>query len=92
MLGGGDHHRIAARIHRGLVVGHEPAQVVLDEPMVLSVPDTSDRYYVVNVFNMWQELEHYIGRRTTGTKAARYVLVPPAPNGGPWWLGRSAPG
>jgi hypothetical protein len=68
------------------------AVVGLDEPMVLSVPDTSDRYYVVNVFNMWQELEHYIGRRTTGTKAARYVLVPPAPNGGPWWLGRSAPG
>ena len=53
------------------------AVVVLDEPMVLSVPDTSDRYYVINVFNMWQELEHYIGRRTTGTTAARYVLVPP---------------
>jgi hypothetical protein len=53
------------------------AVVVLDEPYVLSVPDTADRYYVVNVFNMWQELEHYIGRRTTGTKAARYVLVLP---------------
>lgn len=53
------------------------AVVVLDEPFVLSVPDTADRYYVINVFNMWQELEHYIGRRTTGTKAARYVLVPP---------------
>jgi hypothetical protein len=53
------------------------AVVDLDEPYVLSVPDTADRYYVVNVFNMWQELEHYIGRRTTGTKAARYVLVPP---------------
>lgn len=51
--------------------------VFLDEPFILSVPDTGDRYYVVNVFNMWQELEHYIGRRTTGTKAARYVLVPP---------------
>jgi hypothetical protein len=32
---------------------------------------------------MWQELEHYIGRRTTGAKAARYFLVPPAPNGVP---------
>jgi hypothetical protein len=53
------------------------AVVVLDDPFVLSVPDTADRYYVVNVFNMWQELEHYIGRRTTGTKAGRYVLVPP---------------
>jgi hypothetical protein len=53
------------------------AVVVLDEPFILSVPDTADRYYVVNIFDMWQELEHYIGRRTTGTKAARYVLVPP---------------
>ena len=53
------------------------AVVVLDEPLMLSVPDTADRYYVVNVFTMWQELEHYIGRRTTGTKAGRFVLVPP---------------
>jgi hypothetical protein len=53
------------------------AVVVLDEPYVLTVPDTADRYYVVNVFNMWQELEHYIGRRTTGTKGGCYVLAPP---------------
>jgi hypothetical protein len=53
------------------------AVVIPDEPFVLSVPDTADRYYV-NVINMWQELEHYIGRRTTGTKAARYVLAPPS--------------
>jgi hypothetical protein len=53
------------------------AVVDLTEPYVLTVPDTHDRYYVVDVFNMWQELEHYIGRRTTGTKAGKYVLVPP---------------
>ena len=51
--------------------------VKLDEPYILSVPDTQDRYYVVNVFTMWHELEHYIGRRTTGTKPGRFVLVPP---------------
>jgi hypothetical protein len=28
----------------------------------------------VNVFDMWQELEHYIGQRTTGTKAGRYAM------------------
>lgn len=28
------------------------AVVVLDDPFVLSVPDTADRYYVINVFNM----------------------------------------
>ncbi|HEY1120138.1 MAG TPA: DUF1214 domain-containing protein, partial [Haloferula sp.] len=33
--------------------------------------------YVVDVFNMWQELEHYVGRRTTGTKPGRYAIVPP---------------
>ena len=49
----------------------------LDQPYILSVPDTHDRYYVIDVFNMWQELEHYVGRRTTGTKAGEYVLVPP---------------
>jgi hypothetical protein len=48
-----------------------------DGPFVLHVPDTNDRYYVVDVFDMWQNLEHYIGRRTTGTKAGDYVLVPP---------------
>jgi hypothetical protein len=53
------------------------AVLKLDEPYVLHVPDTGDRYYVVDVFNMWQELEHYIGRRTTGTKVGDYALVPP---------------
>ena len=57
------------------------AVVKLDEPFVLSVPDTHDRYYVVNVFNMWQELQHYIGRRTTGTAAANYAIVPPGWSG-----------
>jgi hypothetical protein len=51
--------------------------VKLDEPYILTVPDTAGRYYVVNVFNMWQELEHYVGSRTTGTKAGKYALVPP---------------
>jgi hypothetical protein len=53
------------------------AAVRLDQPFILTVSDTEDRYYVINVFNMWQELEHYIGRRTTGTKAGRFALVPP---------------
>jgi hypothetical protein len=57
------------------------AVVQLDQPFILTVPDTNDRYYVVNVFNMWQELEHYIGRRTTGTKAGRYAIVPPGWSG-----------
>lgn len=57
------------------------AVVDLTEPYVLSVPDVDDRYYVVDVFNMWQELEHYVGRRTTGTKAGQFALVPPGWSG-----------
>jgi hypothetical protein len=53
------------------------AIVDLTEPFILSVPDTHDRYYVVDVFNMWQELEHYIGRRVTGTGPGNFALVPP---------------
>ncbi|MCW2271506.1 MULTISPECIES: DUF1254 domain-containing protein [Pseudomonas] len=53
------------------------AVVRLNEPYVLHVPDTADRYYVVDVFNLWHELEHYVGRRATGTVAGDYVLVPP---------------
>ena len=53
------------------------AVVTLTEPYVLSVPDTADRYYVVDVFSMYHDLEHYVGRRATGTKEGRYVIVPP---------------
>ena len=53
------------------------AIVDLTEPFILTVPDTHDRYYVVDVFNMWQELEHYIGRRVTGTGPGKFALVPP---------------
>jgi len=53
------------------------AVVQLDEPWILTVPDTQDRYYVIDVFNMYQELQHYIGRRATGTKAGTFALVPP---------------
>ena len=53
------------------------AVLKLDEPWILTVPDTHDRYYVIDVFNMYQELQHYIGRRATGTKAGKFALVPP---------------
>lgn len=61
------------------------AVVTLDEPYIVTVPDTNDRYYVIDVFNMWQELEHYIGRRRTGTKAGRFAVVPPG------WSGQLPP-
>lgn len=53
------------------------AVVDLKEPMILITPDTKDRYYVVDVFDMYQNLISYIGRRTTGTKAGKFAIIPP---------------
>jgi len=53
------------------------AVVDLTEPYILTVPEMGDRYYVVDAFNMWQELQHYVGRRTTGDKPGRFAYVPP---------------
>lgn len=53
------------------------AVVELKEPMVLITPDTKDRYYVVDVFDMYQNLISYIGRRTTGTRPGKFAIVPP---------------
>lgn len=53
------------------------AVVVLDEPFIVSVPDTDDRYYVINIFDMYHNLTDYIGRRTTGTEAGNYMIIPP---------------
>ena len=52
-----------------------------DEPMVLSVPDTSDRYYVIALFDMWTNVFGSIGKRTTGTKSGNFLIA------GPGWVG-----
>ena len=39
------------------------------EPLVLSVPDTGGRYYVIALFDMWSNVFASIGPRTTGTGA-----------------------
>ena len=53
------------------------AVVDLTEPYILETPDTDDRYFVVNVFDMYHTLTEYIGKRNTGTKAQTIALVPP---------------
>ncbi len=53
------------------------AVVDLTEPYIISVPNTNDRYYVINVFDMYQNLTDYIGRRSTGTEAGNFAIVPP---------------
>ena len=44
-------------------------------PLVLHVPDTADRYYVLQFVDAWTNNFAYIGRRATGTAEAEYLLV-----------------
>ena len=45
-------------------------------PLVLHVPDTHDRYYVLQFVDAWTNNFAYVGRRATGTKEASYLLAP----------------
>ncbi len=46
-----------------------------DGPLVLSVPDTSGRYYVLQFLDPWTNNFAYIGRRATGTKPGQYLIA-----------------
>jgi hypothetical protein len=46
-------------------------------PLVLHVPDTADRYYVLQLVDAWTNNFAYIGRRATGTAEAQFLLAAP---------------
>lgn len=50
-------------------------------PQVIAVPDTADRYFTIQLQDMWMNSFAYIGRRTTGTRAGAFAITPPGWSG-----------
>lgn len=46
-------------------------------PVLLSVPDTAERYYVLQFVDAWTNNFAYVGKRATGTGARDFLLLPP---------------
>src|SRR5262249_48589805 len=51
------------------------------EPVLLHVPDTHERYYVMQIMDAWSETIAAPGKRTTGTAEGWFAIV------GPGWKG-----
>lgn len=47
-----------------------------DEPVVISVPDTDGRYYLLPILDMWTNVFSSTGWRTTGTDAQTLLVAP----------------
>ena len=46
-------------------------------PVLLSVPDSAERYYVLQFVDAWTNNFAYVGKRATGTGARDFLLLPP---------------
>jgi hypothetical protein len=50
-------------------------------PQILHVPEAHDRYYSIQLIDMYSDSFAYVGRRATGTKAGAFAIL------GPHWKG-----
>jgi hypothetical protein len=55
---------------------------VSKEPLLISVPDSGGRYYLLPMLDMWTDVFESTGKRTTGTGAQVLAIA------GPRWQGR----
>ena len=51
-------------------------------PQVLHVPEAQDRYYSIQLIDMYSDSFAYVGRRATGTRAGTFAII------GPFWKGK----
>src|SRR5262249_44420243 len=56
------------------------------EPVILTVPDSNNRYYMVEICDMWSNAFAYAGGVATGYKGGTFALV------GPHWKGTRSAG
>jgi len=51
------------------------------EPMILEAPNSHNRYYMIEIVDMWTNAFAYVGGKSTGYKGGKFALV------GPGWKG-----